>query len=253
MDGRYQHDKKSYPFNDLLNNEQILNQENSNEFIWVDKGGSYLQIDARIIPLNSHNEVIILFRDCSESGYSESEIKRLSLFAELNPAPILQLDEEVMIHYANPAMTNLMIECGFNDIGRPQILPDNIEQLLQRCIHNNESIEGFESGSDNKWYLWNFHPMELHGLNLVQVYGIDISERKKYEQELRKLKELAEAHNEQKSNFVANMSHELRTPMNGVIGLSGLLLDTHLNHEQHDFVQKIQSSAHSLLHIISQP
>ena len=251
IDGRHQHDIKSCPFNGLINNEQILNQESSNEFIWVDKDGSYLQIDARIIPLKSHNEVIILFRDCSESGYSESEIKRLSLFAELNPAPILQIDEEVMIHYANPAMTELMIECGFNDIGRPQILPDNIEQLLQRCIHNNETIEGFESGFDDKWYLWNFHPMEQHGLHLVQVYGLDISERKKYEQELRKLKELAEAHNEQKSSFVANMSHELRTPMNGVIGLSGLLLDTHLNHEQHDFVQKIQSSAHSLLHIIN--
>ena len=29
-----------------------------------------------------------------------------------------------------------------------------------------------------------------------------------------------------KSQFLANMSHETRTPMNGVIGMTGLLLDT---------------------------
>ncbi|MCU7938015.1 MAG: response regulator [gamma proteobacterium symbiont of Bathyaustriella thionipta] len=253
VDGRYRHENESCPFEYWLNQKEdrALTQETSTEFIWVDSEGSYLQIDARIITPDGNNELIIIFRDCSESGYSDSEIKRLSLFAELNPAPILQLDEEVMIHYANPAMTNLMVECGFNETGRPQILPENIEQLLHRCILNNETIEGFESGFDSKWYLWNFHPMKEHGLELVQVYGVDISERKKYEQELTKLKELAEAHNEQKSSFVANMSHELRTPMGGIIGLSGLLLDTHLNHEQKDFAHKIQSSAHSLLHIIN--
>src|SRR6202022_304577 len=31
-----------------------------------------------------------------------------------------------------------------------------------------------------------------------------------------------------KSDFVARMSHELRTPMNGVLGMTSLLLDTHM-------------------------
>ncbi len=283
LDGRYRHSSEHCRLNHRFeqNDESAQTQENTREFVWVDKDGSYLQIDAKILQINasplssdsvdscsfdscsfdsrvpdyeeknSDNSIIILFRDCSESGYSESEVKRLSLFPELSPAPILQLDEAAMIHYANPAMTELMVKYGFDEMGRVAILPDDIEIFLQRCINNNETIEGIESESAGKWYLWNFHPVEHHELNLVQVYGLDITSQKKYEQKLRQLKELAEAHTEQKSNFVANMSHELRTPMNGVIGLSGLLLDTQLNNEQEDFVHKIQSSASSLLHIIN--
>ena len=54
-----------------------------------------------------------------------------------------------------------------------------------------------------------------------------------------------------KSEFLANMSHELRTPMNGVIGMTGLLLETKLSEEQLDFVETIKLSGDSLLTIIN--
>lgn len=62
--------------------------------------------------------------------------------------------------------------------------------------------------------------------------------------------ELIEQHRRQLL-FLANMSHDIRTPMNGVIGMTELLMRTSLTLDQRSFVQIIQTSGKNLLMLVN--
>ncbi|MDZ7628024.1 MAG: response regulator [Parvularculaceae bacterium] len=59
------------------------------------------------------------------------------------------------------------------------------------------------------------------------------------------------ADGEAKLRFLATMSHEMRTPLNGILGMSGLLLDSELEPSQRTYVDAIHESGSTLLTLIN--
>jgi PAS domain S-box-containing protein len=78
----------------------------------------------------------------------------------------------------------------------------------------------------------------------------DVTERQRVHMALQQAKEAAEAANQAKSQFLANMSHDIRTPMNGIIGMTGLVLDSNLSDEQREYLTVVKASADSLLRLL---
>lgn len=70
-------------------------------------------------------------------------------------------------------------------------------------------------------------------------------------QSLERAKEEAELANRAKDSFLSTISHELRTPMNGILGMTQLVLDSPLSDDQLDCVQTVKISADLMMSLIN--
>ncbi len=139
------------------------------------------------------------------------------------------------------------------DKGLDTITPD--EKLAIRNKYFSVRYDYGISGNDIlKWVL--IIAVAVSGIIFLFVFwnrrmAKEVRSRKVAEQSAREARDVAEKATRAKSDFLANMSHEIRTPMNAVIGMAHLALKTELTPKQKDYLNKIQSSANSLLGIIN--
>lgn len=90
------------------------------------------------------------------------------------------------------------------------------------------------------------HPVRMIGTQLL------ITERKRFEAELKQANEAAQAASAAKSAFVANVSHEIRTPLTAILGYADILQDETLSpQEQRQFAETIRRSGRHLLALIN--
>lgn len=83
------------------------------------------------------------------------------------------------------------------------------------------------------------------------VWLVDITGHYKTNKKLQELKEMADAANKAKSNFLANISHEIRTPINTVLGMDEIILRETTETPTKGYAENIREAGTTLLSIVN--
>lgn len=182
---------------------------------------------------------------------------------ENSPDIVVRYDKELRFLYVNSSMQQATGILSEMFIGKRH---QDLKFPATKCTFWDEALQAvFLTGQEQ---VIEFDFMTLNGLKVYQsrlvpefnqerqiasVLSVsrDITEHKQAEAELQQAKQLADAANRTKSEFITNISHELRTPLNGILGYTQILKqDKNLLERQQNSLSIIYQCGTHLLTLI---
>lgn len=111
-----------------------------------------------------------------------ADLRRVAVMAEYSPNIVFSMNQDGEIIYANHKANLLMSQHQLSRNDLTRILPKDFDSIRQNCFAEGILKKDTESYFNNTTYLWTFSP--FHEQNLLHCYAVDISERKKAQEEL---------------------------------------------------------------------
>ena len=205
--------------------------------------------------------------------YDVTDIREVQNKARLLEAVIVNARDAVIITnadikdpkilYVNDAVTRISGYEPHELIGKtPRILQGGstdkaklkeLKEALEKGRPFKGELQNFTKDGHAYWLDISIVPVRNEAGIITHFAAIerDITQRKVFEKQLQVTKEAAEVASRAKGDFLANMSHELRTPMNGIIGLSELLMEMDMSEEQTELAEAVNSSSRNLLILLN--
>jgi PAS domain S-box-containing protein len=246
----------------------LLNKKRVDGELLKMKDGRVLERD--FLPIYENGEYqghIWKYQDITELMTSKESLKNIedkySKIIENLELGLIEVDLEEKITKAYPAFCHMT---GYTEHELLGLKATTLLAFEEDSVNINEQNDLRRQGISSvyetkirtkdgsiKWLIVSGTPIYDGNNNVVGSLGVhvDISDRKKLEEDLVEANEKALSSVKLKELFVANMSHEIRTPMNVILGMLDLIGEEGLNPESKKYIQTIKRSANSLLYLIN--
>lgn len=258
--------EKKLSLNDLLAAIQKGQEPATTEAIRRSRDGKDIPVSSSVSFIKDAQgrllRISLMDRDLTEEKVAESKFERV---VESSPNGLIMVNEQGRIVLANARCKSLF---GYED---EEMLGATIEQLVppklrtkhaelrsafmaapeERAMARQQELLGYRRDGSQFPVEVGLTPMKTTQGDFVLCTVVDITERKKTEEELLRAKLSAEAATEAKTRFLANMSHEIRTPLNAIIALSSVSLEEEMPAPLRENIQTISRSGDILLNIVN--
>jgi PAS domain S-box-containing protein len=185
----------------------------------------------------------------------EERLAHLTALVDGQDDYVIREDEHGRVTHASSAIAALSGKEVRDLIGKPlrlEILRGGVRTQMEDGTRVFDQEIAAQGGP--RWIAWKEAAVRDGNGEIVEIQrtGRDITARIATERALSDAREQAEAANRAKSRFLAVVSHEVRTPLNGILGMTHLLLETPLSQEQHTYARAVKSSGDALLGLIEE-
>ncbi|MDP2088215.1 MAG: PAS domain S-box protein [Flavobacteriaceae bacterium] len=220
-----------------------------------------IKVEERTEQLAETNENLL--KEMEERRQIEDRFK---LVVESAPNAIILVDSSGTIQLINKQTENYfgyerdeligkkieMLVPNASEMNHVNLHSDFTSHPTERKMGNNRDLFGLKKDGSKIPIEVGLNPIRINNETLILTSIIDITERKKAEEEIKNAKTEAERANIAKSEFLSRMSHELRTPLNSILGFTQLMSMGELNPAHKKGVDHIMKSGKHLLNLINE-